>query len=117
MGPLDVTLQGSRLCRSQAAIAGTRQLGLLAVRAAVVRIPISVHLASRLDLGQLGICRQLVVDLRQLGRRQARHGVRDLRCLGVPPQLSLRNRLTRHELLVAINRLHLVTTAVIEASL
>ena len=78
MRPLDIALEGSRLGHGQATVALTRQLGLLAGRAAVIDISVSEHLTGHLDLGQFSIRRQPVIDLRKLGGRQARHGVRDL---------------------------------------
>ena len=78
MRPPDIALEASRLFRCQTAVALTRQLDLLAGRAAIVDISFSEHLTGHLDSGQLGIRRQPVIDLRKLGGRQARHGVRDL---------------------------------------
>ena len=67
MRPPDCTLEANRLCRCQTAVALTRQLGLLAGRAAIADVSVSEHLASHLDFGQLGIGSQSVIDLRKLG--------------------------------------------------
>lgn len=112
--PPDIALEDSRLCRGQAAVALTRQLGLLAGRAAVIDISISEHLTGHLDLGQLSIRRQPVIDLRKLGRRQARHGVRDLRGFSVSAKFALSHRLTRRELIVVGRVPNLVTATVVE---
>jgi len=116
MRPPDIALEGSRLGHGQAAVALTRQLGLLAGRTAVIDISVSEHLTGHLDFGQLSIRRQPVIDLRKLGGRQARHGVRDLRRLGIPAKFTLSHRLTRGKLIVVRRISDIVTATVVEPS-
>ena len=114
MRPPDIALEGSRLGHGQAAVALTRQLDLLAGRAAVIDISVSEHLTGHLDFGQFSIRRQPVIDLRKLGGRQARHGVRDLRRLGIPAKFTLSHRLTRRELIVVRRIPNFVAATVVE---
>ena len=114
MRPPDIALEARRLCHGQATVALTRQLGLLAGRAAVIDISVSEHLTGHLDFGQLSIRRQSVIDFRKLGRRQARHGVRDLRGFSVSAKFTLSNRLARRELIVVGRIPNLVAATVVE---